>query len=249
MQSSSGAAPQNAGAGRVGATAPAGSRRRTDQVHVALRRAVLFRELAPGDHLLEQTLAAEHGCSQGTVREALLRLAEEGLVERRGYRGTVVTDTSLTEAAQMVRVRLSIERGVAHRIAAGEADLSDPRLSAILGAMDEAHAAGDLYRCSDLDREFHATLAEAAGMGLLRPMLWRCALHIHRFTLGGLEVPRPFFQEAGVGDEHRALLAELSEGDATAAANAMAAHLARVLTRWAPSLHAAAGGAAAFAST
>ncbi|WP_339949682.1 GntR family transcriptional regulator [uncultured Albimonas sp.] len=216
-------------------------------MHLALRRAVLFRNLVPGDHLLEQTLAAEHGCSQGTVREALLRLAGEGLVERRGYRGTVVTDTSLPEAAGMVRVRLSIERAVALRIAAGQADLSDPRLVAILEGMDAAHAAGDLYQCSELDREFHATLTEAAGMGLLRPMLWRCALHIHRFTLGGLEVPRPFFQEAGVGDEHRALLAQLSAGDATAAAGAMAEHLGQVLTRWAPSLHAAAGGEAAFA--
>ncbi|MDF2235054.1 GntR family transcriptional regulator [Albimonas sp. CAU 1670] len=226
--------------------AASGPGRRADQVHLALRRAVLFRDLVPGDHLLEQTLAAEHGCSQGTVREALLRLSEEGLVERRGYRGTVVTETSLPEAAQMVRVRLSIERGVALRIAAGEAAMDDPRLPGILAAMDEAHAAGDLYRCSELDRDFHAALAEVAGMGLLRPMLLRCALHIHRYTLGGLEVPRPFFQEAGVGDEHRALLADLRRGDAAVAARAMADHLARVLTRWAPSLHAAAGGEAAF---
>ncbi len=242
MQSSSPARPP--GPGTQPRASAAG--RRADQVHLALRRAVLFRSLVPGDHLLEQTLAAEHGCSQGTVREALLRLAEEGLVERRGYRGTVVTDTSLPEAAGMVRVRLSIERGVAHRIAAGEADLADPRLAGILEAMDVAHADGDLYRCSELDRAFHATLAEVAGMGLLRPMLWRCALHIHRYTLGGLEVPRPFFQEAGVGDEHRALLARLSAGDASDAAGAMADHLAQVLRRWAPSLLAEAGGEAAF---
>lgn len=242
MQSSSRAA---AGGAEPAPRTPAAGRR-VDQVHLALRRAVLFRSLVPGDHLLEQTLAAEHGCSQGTVREALLRLAEEGLVERRGYRGTVVTDTSLPEAAGMVRVRLSIERGVAQRIAAGEADLADPRLASILEGMDAAHAAGDLYLCSELDREFHAALAEAAGMGLLRPMLWRCALHIHRYTLGGLEVPRPFFQEAGVGDEHRALLAQLASGDAETAARAMADHLAQVLRRWAPSLLAAAGGEAAF---
>lgn len=245
MRSSGEAAKSGAGTG-AGAAAQPG--RRVDQVHLALRRAVLFRDLLPGEHLLEQTLAARHACSQGTVREALLRLAEEGLVERRGYRGTVVTQTSLPEAAQMVRVRLSIERDVARRIAGGAARLDAPRLAAILAAMDAAHAAGDLFRCSDLDREFHATLAEVAGMGLLRPVLWRCALHIHRYTLGGLEVPRPFFQEAGVGDEHRALLAALTAGDADAAAGAMAEHLARVLTRWAPSLHAAAGGEAAFGS-
>lgn len=237
---------ERAGGGSGAKVAGRGGARRADQIHQSLRRAILFRKLLPGDHLLEQTLAGRHGCSQGTVREALLRLAEEGLVERRGYRGTVVTDTSLHEAAEMVRVRLSIERGVARRIASGEADVERPALAAILDDMDASHAAGDLYASSELDRAFHAELADVAGMGLLRPVLWRCALHIHRFTMGGLEVPRPFFQEAGIGDEHRALLDALTSSGPEAAAGAIADHLARVLIRWAPSLHQAAGGAAAF---
>ena len=215
--------------------------RKSDHAHDLLKQAILFRRYAPGAQLLEQSLAAEFGCSQGTVREALLRLDEDGLVERRGYRGTVVTETSRAEAVAMVRVRLSIERGAARRIARG--GLGDGRadLERILAEMDRAHAAADLHRCSELDRAFHATLARAGGMGLLSPILRRCALHIHRFTLGGVEVPRDFFQESGLGDEHRALLDALLAGPPDAASQAAADHLAQVLLRWAPSLHAAAG--------
>ena len=215
--------------------------RKTDRVYDFLKRSILFRRLAPGHQLLEQSLAAEFACSQSTVREALLRLCEDGLVERRGYQGTVVTGTSLAEAAEMVRVRLSIERTVARSIAVIGVDHDRDALDAVLGEMDAAHSAGDLYRGSELDRQFHARLARSAGMELLSPILRRCALHIHRFTLGGLEVPREFFQEAGIGKEHRELLGELTAGSAARAEAAIVGHLGRVLRRWAPSLIAAAG--------
>ncbi|MEZ5715881.1 MAG: hypothetical protein R3D85_12335 [Paracoccaceae bacterium] len=68
----------------------------------------------------------------------------------------------------------------------------------------EAHLEDDLYRGSS-GSAFHCALAAAAGMELLSPLLLRCALHIHRFTLSSVEVPRQFFQEAGVDAERRAL--------------------------------------------
>lgn len=217
--------------------------RKADQAHDMLKRAILLRQLSPGMQILEQSLARDLACSQGTVREALIRLEGDGLVARRGYRGTLVTETSQAEAVEMVRVRLSVERAVARRIAeSGIADTAP--LSHLLAEMDAAHAAGDLYYGSELDRAFHTTLADAAGMGLLAPILHRCALHIHRFTLGGVEVPRDFFQEAGVGTEHRALLDTLTGSPPEVAAAASADHLARVLSRWAPSLYRAAGAAA-----
>ncbi len=206
-----------------------------------LRKRILFRIYAPGEHLLEQPLAQELGCSQGTVREALLKLGEDGLVARRGYRGTIVTETTLAAAAEMVRVRLSIERTVAGMLVAQGLGEGRAEIDRLLGEMDAAHLEGDLDRCSVLDRVFHAALARAAGMELLCPVLHRCALHIHRFTLGGLEVPREFFQEAGLGDEHRTLLETVLAGGPARAGDAMALHLAQVLRRWAPSLLEAAG--------
>jgi DNA-binding GntR family transcriptional regulator len=152
-----------------------------------------------------------------------------------------VTETTLRAAAEMVRVRLSIERTAAAIVACEGVGDGRSALDAIISDMDAAHEAGDLDWCSVLDRAFHVELARAAGMELLCPVIHRCALHMHRFTLGGLEVPRDFFQEAGVGAEHAALLETLLGSDPITAEQAMTDHLARVLQRWAPSLHQAAG--------
>jgi len=211
------------------------------QARDTLRRAILFRVYEPGAHLVEQSLAHELGCSQGTVREALLLLAEQGLVERRSYRGTVVTETTLCAAAEMVRVRLSIERTVAAIVAKEGVETGKSELDATIADMYAAHEEGDLDRCSVLDRAFHTELARAAGMELLCPVIHRCALHMHRFTLSSLEVPRDFFQESGLGAEHRTLLDTLLTADPVSAEQTMTDHLARVLLRWAPSLYQAAG--------
>lgn len=218
--------------------------KKSDQVYAALKRAILFRQIPPDEQLLEQSLAHEFGCSQGTVREALLRLDDDGLVKRAGYRGTRVTETSLAEAAEMVRIRLSIERSVARRIAQSDISASKPHLDDLIEKMALSHEQDDLYQSSELDRAFHCALVVAAGMELLAPLLLRCALHIHRFTLGSLEVPRQFFQEAGVDAEHKALLNELTAGDPDRAERAIAGHLANVLQRWTPSLYQAVGPAA-----
>lgn len=214
--------------------------KKSDLAYGALKRAIMLREIEPGQQIREQTVAAEFQCSQSTVREALINLAKDGLVNRTGYHGTHITDTSLEEAAALVRVRLSIERSVAAQLhARGCPDLK--QVHGILTAMDDTHAAGDLYQCSELDREFHAQLAIIAGMGQLAPVLQRCALHIHRFTLGSVEVPRHFFQETGVGEEHRELLKTLCKGTPQQCENAFPQHLASVLQRWAPSLYHAVG--------
>lgn len=215
--------------------------KKSDLVYAALKKAILFRLCPPDSQLLETELAGRFGCSQGTIREALLRLDDDGLVRRSGYRGTRVTETSPEEAVEMVRIRLSIERGVARKIATADISQHSDTLDDLILQMADAHKKGDLYRGSELDRSFHCALANAAGMDLLSPLLLRCALHIHRFTLGSVEVPRYFFQEAGVDAEHRALLQQLTCGDPDRAEAAISAHLAHVLSRWTPSLYEAVG--------
>ncbi|SFJ11818.1 GntR family transcriptional regulator [Celeribacter neptunius] len=227
------------------AAAPKIGGKKSDVAYGIIKRAIIFRYYAPGTLLREQELARELQCSQGTVREALMHLVEDGLVQRSGYRGTQVTDISHAEAAEMVRVRLSIERSVAQGIAQnGISAVDRDALEAMIADMEQAHIREDQFQGAELDRAFHARIAEAAGMALLSPILQRCSLHIHRFTLGGLEVPRDFFQESGVGKEHQALLDELLSRDEARATAAMAGHLRHILTRWAPSLLETVGDAA-----
>ncbi len=64
----------------------------------ALKRDIMLGTLSAGTSLTELELAAHFQCSQGTVREALLQLQEEGLVLRQGHRGTQVSECTADEA-------------------------------------------------------------------------------------------------------------------------------------------------------
>ena len=216
--------------------------RKADQAYLFIKRAIVLHQLSPKAQLREQSLARQFACSQGTVREALMRLTDDGLVARHGYQGTFVTSTSLAEVSEMVRVRLSIERQAARMInRLKEGDVDRSTLDRLLAEMDQAHQEQDFFRGSELDRAFHAEVARVAGLGLLSPVLQRCALHIHRFTLSSIEVPREFSQESDIGDEHRALLHALLSTSQDQAETAIVAHLQNVLLRWAPSVFASVG--------
>ena len=215
--------------------------KKSDHVYEIIKRAILYRHFEPEVQLREQELARQFSCSQGTVREALMRLADDGLVERSGYRGTRVTRLRLRESVEMVKVRLSIEQAAVRELQ--RTGLAEARavLEALTLQMDEATRQGDFLHASELDRAFHDRVMRAAGMELLSPILQRCSLHIHRYTMGGMEVPRDSFQSPGIGSEHRVLLDELDSGDAGRAEQAILGHMAQVLRRWAPSLFEAIG--------
>src|SRR3954465_853815 len=89
--------------------------RRHRSVSQALRREIMLGEIEPGAILLELELAARFQCSQSTIREALLLLQEEGLVQRSGHRGTRVSDLTRDEAAEMLRLRRDMECRAARR--------------------------------------------------------------------------------------------------------------------------------------
>ena len=73
--------------------------RKSDAVYQDLKRMILTGLLTSDSPITEQALAQEYGCSQSTIREALMALQEYGLVVRRGYQGTFVTDPSLLDVA------------------------------------------------------------------------------------------------------------------------------------------------------
>jgi DNA-binding GntR family transcriptional regulator len=204
-----------------------------DAAYHAVRRSILLGHIQSGEPLLEQRIAEQLNCSQGTVREVLLRLEQDGLVLRRGYRGTVVSTTSIQEAAQMVEIRIQIESIGVRRSVLSISDDILAGLSALTGDMDEAVRALDFYRCSELDREFHMAIFRQADLPSLEPILNRCALHIHRFTYLHAETKEP---ELSFGDNHRVLLGAVESRIPTTAVEAIESHIGRVIARWAPPL-------------
>lgn len=207
--------------------------RKGEAAYHVVRRSILLGHIEAGEQLLEQKIAKQLNCSQGTVREAFLRLEQDGLVARRGYRGTVVSRTSVQEAAQMVEIRTQVESMAVRQSAASISDDALAELAAITSDMDQAVGALDFYRCSELDRHFHMTLFRQSHLPALEPILNRCALHIHRFTYQNAETTEP---DTSFGQNHRGLLQAIRTHDADAASDAIKSHIGQVIERWAPPL-------------
>ena len=213
--------------------------RKSNAVYHSVKRAILLRRIEPGQALLEQQIAAAMGCSQGTVREALLRLEQDGLVTRRGYHGTVVSTTSLEEAAQMARIRISLETESARRAAQSctEADLA--KFDAIIERIGEAEARHDGYSLSELDREFHLAIFQRARLTTLEPILTRCALHVHRYTFGNGPIDVTPDRRVGLPssmEQHKTVRDALATRDPELAAQAMRDHIETIIGYWSAEL-------------
>lgn len=193
---------------------------------LALKRQILLGDLPPGHMLTELDIAARFSCSQGTVREALLQLQEEGLVQRRGYAGTQVSDCTAEEAVEMFRIRQSIEcRGVRRSLLHPSANLL-PDLTALLADMLAAAGQDDEFELAALDREFHRRLFADADLAALDPILHRCLVHNHRFKISRTEGARDLRRTAL---RHEAIIAAVARGDADAAADALFHHIATIV--------------------
>lgn len=199
---------------------------RSGEVFDALKRGIMLGELEAGRTLVELELASHFGCSQGPVREALLQLQEEGLVLRKGHRGTRVSDCTADEAVEMFRMRQSIEcRGIMRALARPSRDLV-PNLLALVAAMEQAAEADDEYGLAELDRDFHGRLFRDAELPALEPILHRCLIHNHRFKISRSDGPRDLVATAR---RHGAIVKAVERGDAVTAVNAMGHHIATIV--------------------
>lgn len=199
---------------------------RSGGVYEALKREIMLGELLPGAPLTELELAARFGCSQGPVREALLGLQQDGLVIRKGHRGTTVSDCTAEEAVEMFRLRQSIEcRAVPRAIARAGRDLVGD-LEHLVAAMEERARRDDEYGLAEIDREFHRRLLGEAGLPALDPILQRCLIHNHRFKIARSEAGRDL---VAIARRHRPIVEAVARRAPTAAVAALGHHIATIV--------------------
>lgn len=204
----------------------AAASRRSFLIYTRLQREIVLGMLAPGSTLLELELASRFEVSQGTVREALLRLQEEGLVHRQPHRGTTVSDCRAEDAEELIRLRHDIEcRGVVRAISRGGAALAD-LMRVHLGAMQAAAEAGDEYLLSVHDRAFHSDLFARADLPPVQPVLARALVHAHRYKILHPDQNRDLRDTA---NRHLAIVAALEAQDPTAAAEALSHHIITIV--------------------
>lgn len=212
-----------------GLLAERAARSAPEAVYESLRARILHFDLAPDAVLSRAELATEYGVSLTPVREALQLLEQDGLVRIRPQSGTVVTriDQSALEQAHFLRVAAETE--VVRRLAATPDPALIRRARSLLALQDVL--VGDTEQMdmfSELDRGFHKTLFEGAGVEEIHHMIARRMGHLMRCQR--LELPQRGKMESIVSD-HRAVVEAIAEGDGDAAAAAMRRHLAGTITR------------------
>ena len=200
--------------------------RPADYVHGLLMRRIMLNELEPETVLTELGLAEELGCSQGTIREALMRLQQDGLVARSGRRGTLVTRLTAEEAQEMLALRRHIEMKGALKAVAHVTEKDLTHVTSLRAAMDAAVADHDEYRLIEIDMDFHVAIFRLAGLDALESILVRCIIHGHRSKLWAPGHRRTLVETAA---RHDVLIKALQERDGPQLAAVIGDHIDTML--------------------
>ncbi|SDR35090.1 DNA-binding transcriptional regulator, GntR family [Rhizobiales bacterium GAS191] len=198
-----------------------------DFVYDEVKRRIMLNELKPGEVLTELGVARELGCSQGTVREALFRLQEDGLVTRHGRRGTTVTRLDPDEAQEILALRRRIETRGALKAVRLVDDAALEKLAAIEAAMEDSARADEEHQLTALDIEFHQTLFALSGLEALEQILTRCMLHAHRWRLWAPSHRRPLIETAR---RHIPIIERLAARDSEGLAEVIGHHIDTIVT-------------------
>lgn len=189
----------------------------------ALRDEIVTMALKPGDVISESDIAGRYGVSRQPVREAFIRLAQQGLLLIRPKRATVVKKISPEGVRQSRFIRESIEVEIIRRVAGKSGpDVADV-LAELIAEQERASAADDTRGFHTLDELFHRTLARLAGVEYAWQLIDDHKMQLDRvryLTLGVSSSQRAI-------SEHKLIAAAVGKGDVDGAEAAMRAHLAR----------------------
>lgn len=194
-----------------------------------LRGAVLPDPAVQGTFVNEQRVATDVGVSRTPVREALLILASEGLVQLIPRRGAYVPPMSARDITELFDLRGLLERYAADALS-GRDDVITAALRPLLDeqkAMTADRAGHTAAQFIELDNRFHQSIVDAAGNQLLSRTY--AGLRERQLRLGILAMTRRGSRWQEVCSEHTAIVDALAAGDEDAARAAIDDHLAITL--------------------
>lgn len=192
-----------------------------DHVHARLQELLISRALGPGDHLVEERLAAQLGVSRGPVREALQRLHRDGWVTLRPRHGAFVARPGPQEVQEFFEAREVVE-GAAAALAARRCTPADAEaLLRICDTADEGLRTGETpERLAVLTAHFHRTVLQIARNHLLLDLGEQLSQRSRWFFAPLVRTLAP-----QAWTEHRAVAELIGAGRAEAASAAMSAHV------------------------
>lgn len=209
----------------VSRTVDTAVRGQLEYAYQRLRDAIMQGIYLPNQRLIEAEVTLALGVSRTTLRAALIRLHEEGLVEIEVNRGARVRAFSLDEAVQILMVREVLE-GLAAVLAIQKATEEDvAALRAVVQEMKDALAVDDVMRYSSLNHRFHRIILEAADHEIVNRFLGSLQYPLIRYQFGSILVPGR--RDTSLG-EHQAILAALEARDVVEMERVARLHVANV---------------------
>lgn len=199
----------------------------SDRVYDILRASILDGSREPGSRVVESEIARGMNVSQAPVREAVKRLAHDGLVTSEPRRGSYVTEISQDEFAIARQLRAAVESVGARSAIASLTNEDVADLRKVVARMKLAVASGDSAEFRSLDMEFHSRVLLIGGhavlsrvWGVLEPLL------VSQRAIGD---PAYAGDRSTVVQWHEDLIAALEDGDAEAASAAFFVHASGAL--------------------
>ena len=190
------------------------------RVVAQLRRAIVDHTFKPGERLVEERLADQLGVSRIPVREAILVLAAEGLVDLSARRGASVASLSAREAREIIELRALLEGQNARLAARGRNPKLLKGIKAVLEKGAEAVQAGRFDLLSALNQRFHHELALAGENKVLAELLIKLRDRTEMLFAPTL----PAGQERA-WEQHAGILRAIIDGDEQTAAQRAAEHV------------------------
>jgi DNA-binding GntR family transcriptional regulator len=193
-----------------------------DSSYESLREAIVQGEIAPNSRLVESDVVTTFHMSRAAVRNALIRLEQEGLVVREPHRGARVRQVSDREAIEILQARAVLE-GLAVRMTAERIDEEGiERLGACLARHRELLESGDLLGASDANADLHAALIELSGHSTAQRLIHGLSSQTVRYQYRTILIPgRPAASQA----EHAAIVEAVVAREPERAEQAMRRHL------------------------
>jgi DNA-binding GntR family transcriptional regulator len=207
------------------ATVPAASGRGTTasaMIYRALRDDIVSMRRKPGEPIIEKQIAQAQGVSRTPVREALLRLADERLIDIFPQSGTFVSRIPVAALPEAILIRKALEQATVRYAAqqAGPAQIA--LLRANLEVQHRTLEAEDAQEFHEADEAFHALIATVAGYPGFWTLTQQVKVQVDRFRRLTLPVPgRMKF----VIDQHTAIVDAIAAHDGERAVEMMTIHL------------------------
>jgi DNA-binding GntR family transcriptional regulator len=187
-----------------------------------LRDRIAGGALAPGARIVETDVARELNVSRSPVREALLKLAEEGLVAIAPYRGAVVTPLHRERFVELMEFRLALERFALERLMERRCETVPDELRGCQRALRAALRGGDRRRIVDADLALHRTIVTLAGNALLEHAYAALVAQIRLY----IDLTSARYERLEeLADEHAALIGAIERGALSEALELLDAHV------------------------